>query len=613
MEYKAREIKNLKEIPPLPGVYLMKDENGNVIYVGKAKNLANRIPSYFHSSTLMTPATFLLAQKARTIELIVVDNEFEALELEANLISHYEPRYNIRLKDNKHYPYIKITVNELFPRVSVVRERKKDGAIYFGPYTDVGNMRRTLRIAREMFGIRDCKLNLPARKPIKPCLNLQIGKCLGPCINSVSVDEYRNAVADFIDFLRGKRKRILAKLHVEMMKKARAEEFEKAILLRDKLKVIERFLGQTPIELDDAMDRDFLVITFRDNIGVAVIFQAREGAIIDRKVQIFKPGVKDYEEDTYYTSFVTQYYIGTPDVPQEIVVPARFPDMRGCSHMLTRKTGKQCRVVLPTTELMKKILRLARENADLILQEQLSSKLEKKVPLIISQLQKELNLPRPPLRIEAFDVSNIQGKWATGSLVTFVSGRPRKSDYRHFKIISKDNPDDFAMIKEIVYRRYKRVMEEGKELPDLILIDGGAGQLASANEALSSLNLEGKIPVIALAKKLEEIYLPNSTTPINIPRYSLALKLLQRVRNEAHRFAVEYHKKLRGSSIEAKILRQVSGIGEIYQKRLLEKFSSIEEIAKTDPKTISEKTGIPVSVASRLVEFLSKSPLVYYF
>ncbi len=605
-----REAKEIKfhEIPNLPGVYILKDEKGTVLYVGKAKDLANRL-SYYFQKKVDSPRIEQLKRRIKKIEIYVTENEYEALELEADLVAGFEPKYNVELKDDKHYPYIKITQEE-YPRVVVVRERKEDGGVYFGPFTDVGSMRRTLKVARALFGIRDCKLKLPS-KNAKPCLNLQIKRCLGPCVNKTTKEEYKRAVENMKRFLSGKKRALLAQLRREMRKRAKEEKFEEAAVIRDKIITLERFFGQKPIEMPDFIDRDFVSIAFRKNEGVAVIFQAREGSIAGRNVQIFTPGSEE-EPQKIYKGVILQYYRKNPNIPQEIVVPIQIEDEEIIEKWFLTMHNKKCRIVRARSGAKLKFMQFALRNAELILNERIAQKAGLKTPHELLILQKELNLKEPPARIEAFDISNIQGKWASGSLVVFVDGKPKKSEYRRFRIVNLQAADDYSMIKEVVYRRYRRVLEEEKKLPDLILIDGGQGQLISAIEALNMLGLENEVPVASLAKRLEEIYLPGSSSPITIPRYSLALKLLQKIRDEAHRFALSYHKKLRERSIEASILKQVPGIGDVYQKRLLSSFRSIEEIAKSTPEEISKRTKINLKVAEKLLQFLTQNKLVFY-
>lgn len=602
-----KEIK-FSEIPNLPGVYILKDKEGTILYVGKAKNLAKRI-SYYFQGRIDSPRLESLKRKIRKIEIYVTDNEYEALELEANLVANYEPKYNVELKDDKHYPYIKIT-NEPYPRVLVVRSRKNDGATYFGPFTDVGSMRQTLRFARTLFGIRDCKLKLPA-KNVKPCLNFQINRCLGPCAGAITREKYADAVEKMKKFLSGKRRALLAQLRREMQRLAKDERFEQAALIRDKIFALEKFFGQKPIEMPDLVDRDFIALAFRRDEGVAVIFQAREGSIIGRNVQLFSPG-SETDLEAIYKGFLIQYYKNNSNIPQEIVIPVSLEDGKKISDLFSKRFGKKCKVVQVKAGTKLKIMRLVEQNAELILNERVSSKYGIKLSHETLLLQKELNLDKPPRWIEAIDISNIQGKWATGSLVVFVDGKPQKSEYRRFKIAVSGKADDYSMIKEVIYRHYRRLIDEKKNLPDLILVDGGIGQLNSAVEVLKTLGIDKDVNIVALAKKLEEVYLPGASSPITIPRYSLALKLLQKIRNEAHRFALSYHKKIRSSSLEAKILDQVPGIGKTYQKRLLEAFNSIEEIAQAKPEDISTKAKLPLKLAKRLVEFLSQDNILFY-
>ncbi|MDI6840956.1 MAG: excinuclease ABC subunit UvrC [bacterium] len=562
----------IAKIPNKPGVYLIKDENGKVIYVGKAKSLRERVRAYFANTS--SPKTQVIASKINDIDYIVTNSEVEALILEANLIKLHLPRYNIRLKDDKKYPYIKVTVQEDFPRVFPTRDLRDRSSIYFGPYTSVKTMKRALKSATEIFPIRTCKGRLPARV----CLAYHIGRCYAPCEGKISKEEYQSIVQELIDFLSGKSKIVEQNLSSKMNKLASQLEFEEAARVRDRLISVQSIVKKQRVVFDKPVDLDVFGLQSRRAKACIGLILVREGRVLGSEHYILQiqPNTTLGE---IIRAFILQYYKNAFFIPQEIVVPA-IDEKEVIESWLKRK------ILLPKGGEKLELIRLAEKNAAFWFE---AEKVEK-APKALDQLQTVLKLEKLPKRIEAFDVSNIGGKYAVGSCVSFVDGRAQKSGYRRFKIKTVEGIDDVSMIKEIVTRRVKR-----GGLPDLILIDGGLGQVRAAHEQIPS------VPVFGLAKRFEELYTPDGKV-ISLPKDSLALRILQRVRDEAHRFAISYHKKLRDKP--SSLLNEIPGIGGKRRQALLKHFSTFEQIKRASLKELQNVPGIGKTYAKQIYNFL---------
>jgi len=601
-DHLSQKIANL---PDRPGCYLFRDQSGKVIYVGKALILKNRVRSYFQSSRPGHPKLAALVRKITDLEWIITDSGVEALILENTLIKEHKPRYNINLRDDKSYPFIRIT-NEDFPQVFVTRKIIRDGSQYFGPYTDVKNIRFTLKTLFRLFPIRTCKYDLNpetiARGKVALCLDYYIKKCQGPCQSLQSREDYQAMINRVRRFLKGKTDDLVRELQTEMKTMAESLEFEEAARLRDKLSALEQYRNSQKVVQSDARDRDVLTIAREDNEACVVLFKIREGKIIGR-VHYFLSNVEWQEESDILEQFIGQYYASTDDLPQEIMLPAEISAANSFEEMLSQRSQRKVTLVVPKIGDKLKLLELGQKNAayllaDLRLQRQKSRNF---VPHAVSALQRDLHLETAPRHIECFDISNIQGTDAVASMVCFEDGRPKKSEYRKFKITVKDSPDDFAMMREVIRRRYSRLLQEEKKLPDLIMVDGGKGQLSSAVKVLQDLGLE-MLPVIGLAKRLEEVFWPGEAEARMLPHTSSGLRLLQQLRDEAHRFAVTFHRERRSKRTLVSELETIPGIGQKRRSALLKIFGSVKKIKELDAQTLIRDGQIPENLALRIYE-----------
>lgn len=596
----------LENLPIKPGVYLMKDKSGRIIYVGKAKSLRNRIRAYFQDAPPYHPKISALVSKISDFDVLATDSEMEALILESNLIKEYKPRYNVNLKDDKRYPYLKVTF-EPFPRVLVVRRVKKDKAKYFGPYTNVKAMRQTLRILRRIFPVRSCNVALPSPKKIKLCLDFYIKRCLGPCEGKISEKEYREIIDNVCLFLSGRNEALLSHLKERMGHYAKRENFEMAAQIRDQIKALDSVMEKQKVADVEKVDKDIIALA-RDNKDVFVVaLQIREGILIGRQ-NFHLIAFKESEDKEILSTFLRQYYMHSAVIPPEIILPIEIEDQEMIQDWLTSKREGKVRFLIPQRGEKVKLLEMATYNAQLSLDELLLQKSEakKKVPQVIKSLEKDLYLSIPPRKIAAFDISNLGPSDAVGSLVFFEDGHPKKSQYRRFKIKTVEGQDDFAMMGEVVKRYFTRLSEEKKEFPDLILVDGGKGQLSTTVETLNTLGIKNQ-NVIALAKRLDEVFLPGKSDSLMIPKSSVSLKLLQRVRNEAHRFAIEYHRKLRKKRIIKSELDEIPGIGPARRKILLSHFGSVERIKQVALEELSQVEGISQRVAENIYNYFHGS------
>jgi len=592
----------LENLPAKPGVYLMKDASRRVIYVGKAKSLRNRVRAYFHDSPPYHPKISALISKISDFDILATDSEMEALILEANLIKEYKPRYNVNLKDDKRYPYLKVT-DEPFPRVLVVRRVKKDRAKYFGPYTNVKAMRHTLRILRRVFPIRSCNYALPSFRKIKLCLDYHIKRCLGPCEEKVAQEEYREIIKNVLFFLSGKNNLLMEHLKLRMNEYSAREEFEKAASVRDQIKALESVIEKQKVADVEQVDRDIIAFA-REKKDISVVaLQIREGILIGRQ-NFHLTGFKESTDQEILSTFLRQYYMHSVVIPPEIILPAEVGDQGMIADWLSSKREGRVKIIVPQRGDKFKLLEMASYNAKLSLNELLlqRSEAKKKVPPTIRSLEKDLYLSIPPRKIAAFDISNLGPQDAVGSLVFFQDGCPKKSQYRRFKIKTVEGQDDFAMMAEVVRRYFTRLTEDKQEYPDLVLIDGGKGQLSTTVQTLNSLGVKNQ-SVVALAKRLDEVFLPQKSDPLMIPKGSASLKLLQRIRNEAHRFAVEYHRKLRKKRTIKSELDQIPGIGPARRKVLLKHFGSVEKIKQARLEKLLQIEDINKRVAENVYRY----------
>lgn len=593
----------LDTLPTNPGVYQFKNNEGKVIYVGKAQNLRNRVRQYFHKSRTADPRIDALVAKINDVELIVTDSEVEALILEATLIKQLKPRYNVLLKDDKSYPYIAIT-NEIFPRIFVTR-RKISGYRYFGPYTDVKLMRQALKTVRDIFLIRSCNYDLTeasiANHKFKVCLDYHIKKCEGPCEALISRERYNAAIDQAAKVLRGKTKVVVDLLKKEMDQLANSMKYEEAALVRNKIKDLKVYSEkQKIIDLNES-DRDILGLVVKENDGCGVVFKIREGKLVNSQ-HLYLSNCEGISKGGLLEFFLEEYYINEEDVPAELILSHDLENIDALQDWLMNKIGRPVTLQTPTTGELTKLVSLALTNAQFWLDELTLAKLKRGdlMPHAIKALQRDLRLQVTPRRIECFDISNIQGSDTVASMVVFIDGKPKKSEYRKFRITSVNGPNDFASMQEVVSRRYSRVLQEDGELPQLIIIDGGKGQLSSAREVMKHLTLDA-IPIYGLAKRLEELFLPDQADPIQLPRTSSSLRLLQHIRDEAHRFAITYHRTVRSKRILQTELDLIKGIGKTRAKELLDAFGSVQGVRFATEEQLSEIVGD--AVARKIIDY----------
>lgn len=624
------DLDKLKHLPSKPGAYMMKDEKGEVIYVGKAASLRSRVRSYFQKGQAHTPKVHMMLAKVADVDWIVTDSEVEALMLECNLIKKHHPWYNIRLRDDKHYPYLCVTTSEPFPRVIVTRRVKQDGNRYFGPYADSLAVRDSLRMIRRAFKIRSCGKKLTGEETDRPCLNLHLNQCDSPCSGRISRKEYGKLVADTCQFLEGRQESLVSRLQREMQAASDRLEFERAARLRDTVESVKRLVGQQKAISTRLLDQDILAIKSEGQSACVQILLVRSGRLIGEE-HFFLDGVSDESLEFSLGEFIKQYYRDATHIPREILVSHEPPEAEIIEEYLSIKRGSRVKMTRPQRGNKLRLVEMAEENAAMaIAREEVAHAGEEEAEADLEDLRQELQMDTVPHRIEAYDISNIQGKQAVGSMVVFEVGLPAKSQYRRFKIRVGEEPDDYGMMREVLLRRFARIdSPKFARVPDLILIDGGKGQLNAALEAIhmassklqaerasmadadseagnlepETLSLE-HVAVISIAKRLEEIYVPGKAEPILLPRDSRALRLLQRLRDEAHRFALAYHHKLREKSARRSVLDDIPGVGDVRRKALIRRFGSVAGVKRVSLEELLTTPGINRCVAKRIYEHL---------
>jgi excinuclease ABC subunit C len=583
----------IKNIPNKPGIYQFKNEKGKVIYVGKAVNLKNRVRSYFVGVTHSAKTTALVS-KTHDVELIITDNEVEALVLENNLIKDLKPRYNVNLKDDKSYPFIKVT-NEPYPRIYPTRRLIRDGSKYFGPYTSVHSMKTSLRMINQLFKIRSCKMDITQssieKKKFRVCLDYHIKKCDGPCEGLISEKDYGEMVSEVVKVLKGKTDDLIDDLNLKMKGLVEKLEFEKAAELRDKLEQLKIISSRQKVVSDDFQDRDIISIAYEGKDSACSVFNVRNGKLVGKKQ--LRLSIEEGEEaDTIYSAAVKFYYNDFADIPKEIVMEVAPADMDILSEWLSLKANKKVKLIVPQKGNLKSLIRMCSENALLQLKEIQIQKMknEGQISYSIAALQRDLRLPKLPIRIECFDISNLQGTDTVASLVVFENGKPKKSQYRKYIIKVISGPDDFLSMQEVIERRFTKVVQGEEQLPDLIMVDGGKGQLSSAIKVLNELKINN-YNIIGLAKRLEEVFLPGQSEPASIPKTSSGLKLLQRIRNEAHRFAITFHRDRRSKRTIKTELTDIKGIGASTAQKLLKEFGSVSQLKNSDHEKLVSLIG----------------------
>ena len=608
---KEHLINKIKQAPTDPGVYQFFNSKNKIIYIGKAKNIKNRVRSYFQNSKNKSSKTITLVKNIEKIEWIIVRNEVEALMTEANLIKKHQPRYNIDLRDDKSYPFIRIT-NESYPQVFITRKIVRDGSKYYGPFTDSYQLRIILKAISRLFQIRSCSYAINEevirKKKISVCLDYHIKKCEGPCEGLVSEHKYSKMIKRVEDFMRGKTKDLEHYLKMMMMESSKMQKYEEAATYRDQLNAINVFKKKQSQVATDFTERDVITVVKEGEIGVAVVLRIRNGKIFSRDKLHLKQLLDD--DASILKTVITRFYMDSDFIPQEISLQYPPKDEHDISKLLCKKRKKKVNFVYPKIGEKAKELRVTLQNAKLLLGEWKIDIQKRKdyVPKTLQQLKDDLNMDVPPKRIEGFDVSHLGGTNTVASMVCFVDGKPKRSEYRKFNIKSVDGIDDFASIREVVLRRYKRVKNEKLPIPDLILIDGGKGQLSMALSALRELGMD-YIPVVGLAKRLEEIYVPGNSEPQNLKKTSTSLILLMRIRDEAHRFAISFQKSKRKKDLTKSIFSNINGVGNKRLEKLLQLFNGPKEISESSPKIIHSKTGIPIKIASEIIRTSKKSIL----
>ena len=594
----------VKQVPTKPGVYFFKNEGGEIIYIGKAKHLRNRVKSYFQNSKHQSAKNISMIKRIADIEWIVVGSEVEALLTEANLIKKHQPHYNINLRDDKSFPYIRIT-KEPYPRVFITREIIRDGSKYFGPYTDVRHLRRSLKAVHSIFPVRSCDYLINKKsihdKKVSLCLDYHIKKCQGPCEGMVDEIDYNKMIKQVIQFLQGRTKETELYIKNQMDNASSIMRFEDAGIYRDQLHAIKKFKEQQRKVAADFEDRDVFSLAKDEDYGIAVIVRIRNGRITSRE----KISLRNIDEsdEVMMETILTRFYLESDFIPKEISLPATPKNKDQLTNWLKQKRGGAIKLQIPQKGERAKEVRLAFQNAKLLLGEWLINRKKRMelVPKMISQLQDDLHMKVPPRKIEAFDISHLGGTNTVASLVCFVDGKPRKSLYRKFKVKTVDGIDDFASMREIVYRRYKRVKKESKSFPDLILIDGGKGQLSMAVSALRELGLD-YLPIVGLAKRLEEVFIPGSSDAQSIHKQSPGLILLRRIRDEAHRFAITFQKQQRTKTISKSIFHDIKGVGDKRVKKLLLIYKDLKTIAKLKPANIQRDIGVSEVIAKTIIK-----------
>lgn len=608
---KKEIVEKLKITPDKPGVYVFKDSAGSILYVGKGRLLRKRIRSYFQKTRSHSPKTELLIEKISDFDFYITHSEVEALILESNLIKEHKPRFNINLRDDKSYPSIAVTLDDRYPRVMFTRKLGMKGTRYFGPYTNSRATRDTIDTLRRIFPVRHCRRKEPGRQQGAPCLNYHIERCLGPCTGQVDEDEYGHMIEQICLFLEGKQEKVIAQLEIEMKEAAKKLEYEKAARLRNRIGAAKQVLQKQKIISRSKEDRDIIGYFSDDKFGCVTVFFVRGGRLIGSKNYILDKS-RHIDETDLLTSFLKQFYLRAAYIPGLILVSADIEDKSVTEEWLTRQRGKKVTIAVPKRGEKKKLVELAGENAQAGLELiKLKKEFQKeRIQGGLFLLRGCLGMTVDPSRIEAYDISTIGGKGSVGSMVVFEDGRPKKKEYRKFKIRSIEGQDDCAMMAEIIKRRFSKYLEEKdiedssfSKKPDLVIIDGGKPQLSAALNVLKEFGIEN-ISVIALAKKREEIYLPGQSKPLKLPHSSPAIKMIQAIRDEAHRFAVGYHRGLREKEITSSMLDKIPGIGVKRKKALVAHFGSPKEIFKASQEELAGVQGISNKIAKDIYNYI---------
>ncbi len=642
----------LRQLPTTPGVYLMKGAGGRVLYVGKADSLRSRVRSYFGSKGALDARILRMTQEVADVDYIVTDTVSEAYLLEGNLIKEHRPRFNIRLRDDKSYPFVKITLGEDFPRIVRTRKLARDGSRYFGPYASASSVDDTLKLLRKIFPFRTCNLEIPEGKRVleRPCLLYYINRCQGPCIQAVEKAPYRATIGRIVDFLEGKQEGIADELRTEMEAHSDALRFEQAAVARDKLRAVERTIEQQKVAAFSRAQQDVVGMAREEGEACLQLFVIRNGKMIGREHFIVE-NARDATDAEVLGSFLQQYYAVSERPPREVLLPTAPSDADDLAAFLADRRGSRVTLHVPERGEKRRLVALAAQNAVEALAKERAEWLADagKRDEALDGLAVALGLPRRPDRIECYDMSNIQGTSAVGSMVVFVNGRPEPREYRRFRIRSAETPDDFRMMAEVLRRRFSRAAKlreetgalslaavgadevpesiddgddagrevgdrrprgtDGWAIPDLVIVDGGKGQLSAALGAMGELGMTD-VPLAGLAKRFEELYVPGRSDPIVLPRRSQALYLVQRIRDEAHRFAITYHRTVRGKRALASVFDEVPGIGPARKKALLKRFGSVRRIREASLDEVAATPGVGRAAAERLKSHLAREGML---
>ncbi len=578
----------LKRIPPGPGVYLYKDRSTQTIYVGKAKSLRNRVRTYFQESRDLDVRKDQMMDVIEDVEFIMTDTEGEALALENNLIKQHQPKYNILLRDDKTYPFIKLTVNESYPRAMITRRVRKDGALYFGPFFPAGLARKTLKLIERYFLIRNCNIQIEGNRP-RPCLQYYIHRCLGPCAADLTTyEQYQEAVKDVTLFLEGRKSDLIQRLETKMEEASANEQYEIAAHYRDAIETMEALAERQKMATMGYDDIDIFGYHHEENMVAVSVFHMRGGRVVDKR-ELYWEDQNDFNPGEFFGSVLKQYYVDAPFIPVEIHVPAEFEDRDLLEEWLSERRGRKVEIRTPQRGMKREMMDLVHRNARLSFLQRFRAAVPSPAA-IAKELEEALDLEKPPRRIECFDISNLQGSDVVASMVVWEDGRMKKSDYRRYIIRSLSGlPDDFQSMREVVGRRYRRVQDEALAMPDLVLIDGGVGQLHAAQSALDELNIVDQA-LASIAKREEIIYVAGrEDEPIVLDRRSPVLRLVQQIRDESHRFAINFHRERRGRRTLTSELSEIQGIGLKTTQKLLTHFGSL---AKIRDATVEDLQGV---------------------
>ena len=590
----------LAALPAATGVYVLRDAKNEPVYVGKAKSLKDRVRSYFREGDSSRHKPAEMYRAIADFDVIVTGSEAEALILESNLIKEYAPRYNIKLRDDKTYPYIKVTVGEPFPRIFVTRRLHKDGSRYFGPYADVGHMRRALRALKKLYTIRSCHYDLPRQAPPRPCLDYYIGRCKAPCVDYQSQRDYREMIDEALLVLQGHTGKLGQRVAERMAEAAGSLEFERAAEYRDILRGLEE-LERRQLAIDPrGGDSDAVGLARDEDIACGVILKIREGKLLGREAR-FIGNVMGEPDETVLAAFIARYYVPQEDIAKELLIPLGFEDRPTVERHIRDRTGRAFAIRVPRRGIKRDLVLRAQENARHMLEERqlLAGETERRAPAALHSLRAVLSLERVPRSIIGFDLSNIQGSDPVGAAVWFENGVPLKAEYRRFKIQSVEGIDDYAAMQEIVDRYFRRRLGSDEPLPDLVLVDGGRGQLSSAAQALERAGVLD-LPIVSLAKREELIFTLDKSEPLRLSRRDPSLRLLQQIRDEAHRFAIHYHRKRRRQRTLRSDLIDVPGVGASRQRALLRAFGSVKALKSATADEIAQVPGIGRALAEKI-------------